>query len=156
MVVNVEQGASNPSIATLLRLSDALGIGLSALVDVERPGALQVSDAGQAPVLWRGPSRRRGAPGRRHRAAGRRRAVGLDARRPATSTAPRRTAPVRASCCSSSPGRCSSPSAAQTQLLGAGASARLAGDLPHGYANPGDEPARFCLTVFEPNVRGGR
>lgn len=33
MVVNVEQGATNPSIATLLRLSDALGIGLPALVD---------------------------------------------------------------------------------------------------------------------------
>ena len=33
MLVNVEQGATNPSIATLLRLSDALGIGLPALVD---------------------------------------------------------------------------------------------------------------------------
>lgn len=32
MLVNVEQGVTNPSIATLLRLSDALGIGLPALV----------------------------------------------------------------------------------------------------------------------------
>jgi transcriptional regulator with XRE-family HTH domain len=55
MVINVEQGASNPSIATLLRLSDALGVGLPALVDVERPGALRVVAAGQAPILWRGP-----------------------------------------------------------------------------------------------------
>ncbi len=45
MVVNVEQGASNPSIATLLRLSHALGVGLPALVDVERPGALRVIGA---------------------------------------------------------------------------------------------------------------
>ena len=35
MVVNVEQGSANPSIATLLRLSDALGIGLPALVDTD-------------------------------------------------------------------------------------------------------------------------
>ena len=33
MLINVEQGATNPSIATLLRLADALGIGLPALVE---------------------------------------------------------------------------------------------------------------------------
>ena len=34
-------------------------------------------------------------------------------------------------------------------------SAQFAGDVPHGYANPGDGPAaRFCLTVFEPRVTG--
>ena len=32
MVVNVEQGTANPSVGTLLRISDALGIGLPALV----------------------------------------------------------------------------------------------------------------------------
>ncbi|HSK34316.1 MAG TPA: helix-turn-helix transcriptional regulator, partial [Propionicimonas sp.] len=32
MLVNVDQGATNPSVATLLRISDALGIGLPALV----------------------------------------------------------------------------------------------------------------------------
>ena len=33
MLVNVEQGTANPSVGTLLRLSDALGIGLPALVE---------------------------------------------------------------------------------------------------------------------------
>ena len=33
MVVNVEQGAANPSVGTLLRISDALGVGLPALVE---------------------------------------------------------------------------------------------------------------------------
>jgi DNA-binding MarR family transcriptional regulator/DNA-binding XRE family transcriptional regulator len=33
MVVNVEQGATNPSVGTLLKLSDALGVGLPALVE---------------------------------------------------------------------------------------------------------------------------
>ena len=34
MVVNVEQGVVNPSVGTLLRLSDALGMGLPALVEL--------------------------------------------------------------------------------------------------------------------------
>src|SRR4051812_13160597 len=55
MVINIEHGEGNPSIATLLRISDALGVGLPVLVDVERPSAVSVTVAGQAPVLWRGP-----------------------------------------------------------------------------------------------------
>jgi transcriptional regulator with XRE-family HTH domain len=42
MLVNVEQGVTNPSIATLLRLSDALGIGLPALVDTADDGGERV------------------------------------------------------------------------------------------------------------------
>ena len=58
MLVNVEQGATNPSIATLLRLADALGIGLPALVD---PGAddgraVVVRRAGQGPTVWSSPA----------------------------------------------------------------------------------------------------
>src|SRR3954466_15580208 len=56
MLINIEHGEGNPSIATLLRLSDALGVGLPVLVNVERPLALTVTMAGQAPQLWRGPS----------------------------------------------------------------------------------------------------
>src|SRR5215469_11854990 len=56
MLVNVEQGSANPSIATLLRIGDALGIGLPNLVDVDRSAALRVTRSGQAPVLWRSPS----------------------------------------------------------------------------------------------------
>src|SRR3712207_3197756 len=55
MVINIEHGEGNPSIATLLRISDALGVGLPVLVDVERARSLSVTAAGQAPVLWHGP-----------------------------------------------------------------------------------------------------
>src|SRR4051795_10829878 len=55
MLINIEHGEGNPSIATLLRISDALGVGLPVLVDVERPLAVTVTAAGQAPALWRGP-----------------------------------------------------------------------------------------------------
>src|SRR3954471_25036531 len=63
MVINIEHGEGNPSIATLLRISDALGVGLPVLVDVERPRELTVTPAGRAPVLWRGPSGGEGARG---------------------------------------------------------------------------------------------
>src|SRR4051794_17522760 len=52
MVVNVEQGAVNPSVGTLLRLSDALGVGLPALVEPPTPKALNVVRAGDGAALW--------------------------------------------------------------------------------------------------------
>src|SRR5690242_19366002 len=54
MLVSIEQGSANPSIATLLLISDALGIGLPALVDLDRSPGLRVTRAGAAAVLWRG------------------------------------------------------------------------------------------------------
>jgi transcriptional regulator with XRE-family HTH domain len=36
MIVNVEQGVANLSVTTLLRISDALGVGLPALVEVRQ------------------------------------------------------------------------------------------------------------------------
>ena len=71
MVVNVEQGAANPSVGTLLRLSDALGIGLPALVE---PAAARNGEGrphGEGAALWTGSAGGRGRPGGRHGAAGR-------------------------------------------------------------------------------------
>src|SRR4051794_4430837 len=56
MLITIEHGGGNPSIATLLRISDALGVGLPVLVDAERPRAVTVTSAGTAPVLWHGPN----------------------------------------------------------------------------------------------------
>jgi quercetin dioxygenase-like cupin family protein len=39
-----------------------------------------------------------------------------------------------------------------TNTLNAGDAVSFPGDLPHRYANPGSEPARFSLVVFEPAV----
>src|SRR5688572_5039478 len=47
MVVNVEQGAANPSVGTLLRISDALGVGLPALVEPPDPTAVRVTRHGE-------------------------------------------------------------------------------------------------------------
>lgn len=154
MVINVEQGASNPSIATLLRLSHALGVGLPALVDVERPGALRVIGAGRAPVLWRGHGGGHAAlvagtdppdvvelwdwtlePGEAHR---------TEAHAPGT----RELLLVLT-------GQVELTVGQQTQPLTAGDAAQFAGDVAHGYANSDDGPAaRFCLAVFAPRDTG--
>lgn len=57
-LVNVEQGSANPSIATLLRLSDALGIGLPALVDTrdDPENLVSVHRAAEARPMWTSPN----------------------------------------------------------------------------------------------------
>ena len=50
MLVSIEQGSANPSIATLLLISDALGIGLPVLVDMDRSPGLRVTRAGAGKV----------------------------------------------------------------------------------------------------------
>jgi len=66
MVANVEQGEANPSVRTLLRLSDALGIGLPALV-APAPSAA-AARRGQAPSIRGGVELRVSSPMSRGRA----------------------------------------------------------------------------------------
>ena len=153
MVVKVEHGAANPSIATLLRLAGALGVGLPALVDVERPGALRVLRAGEAPVLWHGSAGGRAvlvagteppdvvelwdwtlAPGDAHRSE-------------AHPAGTRELVLVLA-------GEVELTVGQHAQRLAVGDSAQFAGDVAHGYGNPGGSDVRFCLTVYAPRDRG--
>lgn len=61
MLVQVEHGRTNPSLATLCRLSHALGVSLPQLLDVAPRAAVQVIRRADNVVLWRG---RRGGQGR--------------------------------------------------------------------------------------------
>src|ERR1700712_179512 len=60
MVVNVEQGAVNPSVGTLLRLADALRVGLPALVEPPETKPVKVTRRGERATLWRGAGGGRG------------------------------------------------------------------------------------------------
>jgi transcriptional regulator with XRE-family HTH domain len=151
MLVNVEQGAANPSVGTLLRLSDALGVTLPALVEHPQPTALKVTRAGDGAVLWRGES------------GGCATLV--------TATAPpdvvelwdwtlgpgdRRTSPAHRARTRELihvlAGAVTVHVADDAVDLQAGDAVAFPGDAVHGYANPGGQPARFTLVVFEPGV----
>jgi transcriptional regulator with XRE-family HTH domain len=157
MLISIEHGAGNPSIATLLRISDALGVGLPVLVDVERPRDLTITTAGQAPQLWRGPDGGRALlvagteppdvvelwdwtlhPGETHSTE-------------AHSAGTRELMLVL-------DGEVDLRVGDRTERLNPGDSAAFAGDVGHGYAAPENStgPARFALTVFEPNVGRSR
>jgi transcriptional regulator with XRE-family HTH domain len=154
MLVSIEQGSANPSIATLLRISDALGIGLPALVNMDRSPALRVTRAGAAPVLWRGKLGGRAVlvagdqspdvtelwdwtlgPGERHsseaHAAGNRELLFVLV------------------------GQVELTVGQHAEVLATGDSASFAGDLAHEYLNASSaQVARFALAVFEPAAHG--
>lgn len=153
-VVNVEQGVANPSVGTLLRISDALGIGLPALVEAPRREPFAVTRCGTGAVLWRSDAGGSGilvagterpdvvelwdwtlAPGDRHdsevHAARTRELVHVHA---GTVLVEVETKPL---------------------TLEAGDAVAFRGDVRHAYANPGAAPARFSMAVYEPGVGFG-
>lgn len=151
MVVNVEHGAANPSVGTLLRISDALGVGLPALVEPPQSKTVKVTRRGEGAALWTGESGGRGVlvagtkspdvvelwdwtlgPGDHHMS---------EAHSPGT----KELLQVQQ-------GTITVVVADQPVILGAGDAVAFPGDVDHSYANPGTEPARFSLAVFEPGV----
>ncbi|CAA9571138.1 MAG: hypothetical protein AVDCRST_MAG18-1986 [uncultured Thermomicrobiales bacterium] len=55
MLILIERGATNPSIATLDRLGQALGVGFPAIVGLPAPlGEAQIIAPEAMPVVWRG------------------------------------------------------------------------------------------------------
>jgi quercetin dioxygenase-like cupin family protein/DNA-binding XRE family transcriptional regulator len=154
MVVNVEQGAANPSVGTLLRISDALGVGLPALVERPGPTALKLTRHGDGAALWSSGSGGRGVlvagteppdvvelwdwtlgPGDHHTTG-------------AHSPGTKELLQVQQ-------GTITVEVADQAATLDTGDAVAFPGDVTHSYANPGTRPARFSLAVFQPGVGPG-
>lgn len=158
MLINVEQGVTNPSIATLLRLSDALGIGLPALVDTGDDGAESVvvrrdgdvapmwtSDAGGSAVMVAGT-----APPDVSELWDWRLGPGDDYRSEAHRAGTRELLHVLS-------GSVLLVVAGAEHRLKAGDSASFDGGVPHSYRNVStSRPARFSLSVFEPGLTQDR
>ncbi|MCP2048910.1 UNVERIFIED_ORG: transcriptional regulator with XRE-family HTH domain [Paenarthrobacter nicotinovorans] len=154
MLVSVEQGGVNPSIGTLLRLSDALGVGLPALVEPPAPRTAKITRAGDGAALWNGPLGGRGvlvagtespdvvelwdwtlAPGELHESE-------------AHSAGTRELLQVLE-------GALTVMVESESYELGSGDALTFRSDVAHSYANPGGQAARFSLAVFEPGVGAG-
>lgn len=154
MLVNVEQGAANPRVGTLLRLGDALGIALPALVDIPRPKTVTVTRCGEGAALWTS-----GAGGRGVLVAGTHSpdvvelwdwtlGVGDRHESEAHSAGTKELLQVQE-------GSVSVVIAGETFVLIAGDAASFRGDVEHSYGAVGAEPARFSLAVFQPGVGAG-
>ena len=154
-VVNVEQGEANPSIGTLLSISDALGIGLPALVEPPSSRLVKVTRAGDGAALWTGEHGGRGVllvgtaspdvvelwewhlyPGERHVSA-------------SHQAGTRELLHVL-------DGVVTLVVSEESFDLASGDAITFPGDVAHVYANDGTEPARFSLSVYEPGVGSGR
>ncbi len=151
MVVSVEQGAVNPSVGTLLRLSDALGVGLPALVEPPEQPSVKVTRGGEGAELWTG-----AAGGRGVLVAGTTPpdVVELWDWRlgPGDTHATEAHAPGTKELLHVLDGQITVAVAGESIVLDAGDALTFPGDLAHTYANTRTSPARFSLAVFEPGV----
>ena len=153
MIVNVEAGASNASIATLLRLATSLQVGLADLVaESQRGQSLVVTPAAQLEPLWRGES---GGSAVLVASAGTPDMLELwdwtlepgetfesEPHRAGT----RELLHVRS-------GQLVVTVDDEERSLRAGDGASLAADVRHSYACEGRRPTRFSMTVLEPLAR---
>jgi transcriptional regulator with XRE-family HTH domain len=153
VLVALEQGRSNPNLATLARIGDAFGVPVTLLVDVGGESAVRITSPDASRVLWRGPAGGTGTiiaatdppwavelwrwevmPGE---------AFGGDAHAPAT----REMASVEA-------GSLTLAVAGERHMVGAGQCARFPASRPHRYSNEGTEPVRFTMVVVIPPAQG--
>lgn len=149
-LVNVEQGAANPSVGMLLRISEALGVDLPALVEPPSTDVVQVVRSGEGAVLWTGDAGGRGVLVASHAAPGAELwdwTLGPGDRRDGDThrRGTRELLHVHEGAVTVEVGD-------RASELGPGDAISFAGDIIHSYANPGTRPARFSLAVFEPGV----
>jgi transcriptional regulator with XRE-family HTH domain len=152
VLVSLEQGRSNPNIATLAKISDAFGVPVTQLLDIPSEPRVRISGPDDARTLWRGAAGGTGTiiaateppwaaelwrwtvqPGE---------SFGGDAHAPAT----REMAWVEAGVLTLT------VSGTQYQV-GPGYCARFPGGLPHAYANGGGSPVVLTMiTVIPPSA----
>lgn len=149
--INVEQGAANPSVGTLLRLSDALGVGLPTLVEPPATASVKVTRRGEGAVLWRSAA---GGCGRLVAGSGPPDVLelwdwvlGPGDKHSSQAHTPRTTEVIHVQ-----EGTVTVQAAEHCVTLAVGDAVSYPGDVAHSYANPGTDTARFSLAVFQPVV----
>jgi transcriptional regulator with XRE-family HTH domain len=149
VLVALEQGRSNPNLATLARIADAFGVPVTRLLDGSDEPVVRITGAESAKTLWHGQAGGTGTiiaateppwaaelwrwtvhPGER---------FGGDAHSPAS----REMAWIES-------GTITLTVAGRRYQVGSGQCARFPGGLPHSYANEGTGPALMTMIVVVP------
>ncbi|WP_369239823.1 helix-turn-helix domain-containing protein [Streptomyces sp. R21] len=152
MLIQIEQARTNPSIGTVVKIGDALGISITTLLDYEQGPKVRIVPADQAVRLW-------------HTDAGsyNRLLAGTEAPGPLEMW-DWRLMPGDRSPSDPHPGGTVELVHVTTgeltltvdgveHLVPTGASASFEADTPHTYGNSGDEPVEMIMTVSVPFVR---
>jgi transcriptional regulator with XRE-family HTH domain len=155
MLVQIEQGRTNPSIATLCRLADGLGVALARLVEVAEVPAIRLVEAPDAVTLWRG---REGSsaklmvgsdPPHHVELWDWRIAVGDGYVAEAHPLGTRELLFVVE-------GTLALGVEGQVKHASSGDAVLFSGDRPHAYHNGGDTPLHFVMFVTADNLSSGR
>jgi transcriptional regulator with XRE-family HTH domain len=148
VLVALEQGRGNPNLGTLIRISDALGVALTRLVQVEEEPPVRLFPPERHVMLWRGPAGGHGTllagsdprpsvelwtwelqPGEPHdsdaHAAGTREVVYVQE------------------------GTLTLTVDGHSHIVEAGAAAVFVGDRRHSYRNGAGTPCRYILAVMD-------
>jgi transcriptional regulator with XRE-family HTH domain len=147
-VAALEQGDASPSLETLIQVSDALGVPLARLVELEPDPLVRIVTPADQPVLWRGPSGGTGTfvagsePRPYLEVWTWRLEPGEDHGGPPHPAGNREIAWVEE-------GTLTLVIDGRRYEIGAGGAAVFVGDRPHSYLNEGDVPLRYTIALAD-------
>ena len=153
MLVQIEQGKTNPSIGTLCKIANALGVAVSKFIEASETPAVKVISPGEATQLWTG---RKGSAGKL--------VVGFDTPSPtefwswhlvpgewhdgiAHPTGTREILFIKS-------GELTLTIGGAVSRAKAGQTITFVADKPHRYANDGTKDAQMLMVVCEPGRNG--
>ncbi|MFC0039453.1 helix-turn-helix domain-containing protein [Actinomadura rayongensis] len=149
VLVGLEQGRGNPNLGTLIRISEALRVPLTRLVQVEETPPVQVFPPERHVVLWRGDDGGTGTL-----------LAGSDPRpslelwnwllRPGETRSTEAHAPGVREALYVQHGTLTLTVDDRTDRIPPGGAAVFVGDRPHAYGNETDADVRFVLAVLDP------
>ncbi|RKS79353.1 XRE family transcriptional regulator [Actinomadura pelletieri DSM 43383] len=148
VLVGLEQGRGNPNLGTLIRISDALGVPLTRLVQVEEEPPVRLFRPERHVVLWQGENGGTGTL-----------LAGSDPRpslelwrwelQPGETRDSDAHVPGTKEIVYVNQGTLTLGVDGRTDLVGEGTAAVFVGDRPHSYANTTDGEVHFILAVLD-------
>lgn len=149
VLVALEQVRGNPNLGTLIRISEALGVPLTRLVQVEEDPPIQLFPSARHVVLWNGPA---GGSGTLLAGSDPRPSIELWRWRlcPGECRDSEPHTPGTREIIAVESGLLSLTVDGKRTEVTAGDAAVFHGDRPHSYANEGTDDVHFVLTVMDP------